>query len=160
MSVFSQLQGISLASNEPQLAQRKAGASELGQEDFMKLLVAQMENQDPTKPMDNFQFLSQIAQFGTVDGIGSVQESLETMNTNSLQGQILQASSLLEHEVLGSGNAFLYDGNMPRGVIEAPASTQNIVVDIRNPQGLLVDSSSQGRGTFAWSAAAPQFAPS
>ena len=39
----------------------KNNVDELGQKDFMTLMVAQLENQDPTKPMDNFQFLAQIA---------------------------------------------------------------------------------------------------
>lgn len=155
MSAFSQLEGISLAGSQPTQTARKASTSELDQEDFMKLLVAQMENQDPTKPMDNFQFLSQIAQFGTVDGIGAVQESLTTMNSNSLQGQILQASSLIEHDVLGSGNVVRYDGSaMPRGVIDAPPGTQNLVVEVRTQQGQLVDSIELGNGSgaveFAW----------
>ena len=42
------------------------GKSELGQEDFLALMVAQLENQDPTKPMDNNEFLSQMAQFSMV----------------------------------------------------------------------------------------------
>ena len=45
------------------------GNNDLGQEDFMALMVAQLENQDPSKPMDNFEFLGQIAQFGMVNGI-------------------------------------------------------------------------------------------
>ena len=157
MSTFSQLEGISFA-NETSQVQRKKGASELGQEDFMKLLVAQMENQDPTKPMDNFQFLSQIAQFGTVDGIGKLQESMSSLGDGYRQGQILQASSMLEHEVLGSGNRFSFGGDVSaKGVVDAPPGAQGVIVDVRTAAGQLVDSISLGSGSgpmeFAWSGA-------
>jgi len=42
---------------------------ELGQEDFLRLMITQLENQDPFKPMESGDFLGQIAQFGTVEGL-------------------------------------------------------------------------------------------
>src|SRR5690606_16205255 len=48
----------------------------LGQEEFLELMVTQLRNQDPFKPMESGDFLGQIAQFGTVSGIGDVQKSL------------------------------------------------------------------------------------
>ena len=44
------------------------GSPNLGQADFLRLLTAQMQNQDPLKPLDNAEFLSQMAQFSTVPG--------------------------------------------------------------------------------------------
>ena len=42
---------------------------DMGSEDFLALMIAQMKHQDPTQPMDQMAFMSQMAQFGTVSGI-------------------------------------------------------------------------------------------
>jgi len=49
--------------------------STLGQQDFLSLMTAQLKNQDPTKPMDNNEFMSQMAQFSTVSGINDLNKS-------------------------------------------------------------------------------------
>ena len=60
------------------------GKSELGQEDFLALMVAQLENQDPTKPMDNNEFLSQMAQFSMVEGIENLNGSFSSVSESVL----------------------------------------------------------------------------
>ena len=52
----------------------------IGQEQFMSLMIAQLRNQDPTKPMDPSAFLGQLAQFGTVSGIQDMQGSLSSLS--------------------------------------------------------------------------------
>ena len=53
--------------------------SSLGQDDFLKLLTTQLQYQDPMKPMENGEFLGQMAQFSTVTGITEMQTSMESM---------------------------------------------------------------------------------
>ncbi len=129
---------------------------QLGQQDFLRLLVAQMENQDPTKPMDNFQFLSQIAQFGMVDGIQNLESSFGSVADSFRQTQLLQASSLLGQEVLAESNlATLSPANGLRGVVDVPDGASQVSVEIRDEAGILVDTlnlgaSSGGEMTFEW----------
>ena len=50
-------------------------SSELGQSEFLKLMTAQLNNQDPMKPMENGEFFNQIAQFSSVSGIQDLQKT-------------------------------------------------------------------------------------
>ncbi len=123
-------------------------SASLGQQDFLELLVAQMENQDPTKPMDNFQFLSQIAQFGMVDGIQGLQSSFGTVADSFKQSQLLQASSLLDRDVLAESNVgtFTATENI-RGIVNVTDPTSQVTVEIRSSAGVLVDSFQLGGST-------------
>lgn len=77
-----------------------AKQSSLRQQDFLQLMVAQVKNQDPLQPQANGDFLAQLAQFSTNDGINNMQASMEKL-VNSLQSnQALQASSLVGRKVL------------------------------------------------------------
>src|SRR3954447_18941286 len=68
----------------------------LGKDDFLKLLVTQLKYQDPLKPTDQSQFMSQMAQFSTVEGINNLQSTLETMNASS---SVSQAVGLIGKQV-------------------------------------------------------------
>ena len=59
----------------------------LGQADFLELMVAQLQNQDPSEPMDNNQFLSQMAQFSMVNGIDSLNTGFSNMSSSILGDQ-------------------------------------------------------------------------
>lgn len=145
------LEGLGL--NKPE--QKKSNDS-LGQEEFMKLMVAQLNNQDPTKPMDNADFLSQLAQFGTVNGITELQTSFNTL-TNSLQSnQALQASTLVGRSVLVPANAVnLTTGGTVDGAIEVPQSSGEVNLIVKDSSGQIVKELSlgaQAEGTtnFKW----------
>ncbi|MCK7583278.1 MAG: flagellar hook assembly protein FlgD [Chromatiales bacterium] len=75
----------------------------LGQDQFLELMVAQLKNQDPLKPMQNGEFLSQMAQFGTVSGIQDLQKSFGQMAGALQSNQALLASSLVGRAVLRPG---------------------------------------------------------
>ncbi len=77
----------------------------LGQNDFLKLLVAQMTAQDPMNPMSNTDFVAQMAQFSSLQAATSMQSDLSAMRA---QDQVAQANSLLGRRVtldLGSGQS-------------------------------------------------------
>ncbi|TAL42573.1 MAG: flagellar hook assembly protein FlgD, partial [Methylovulum sp.] len=71
----------------------------LSQDEFLKLMTTQMTHQDPTKPMQNGEFLSQMAQFGTVSGIQDLQQSFKDFSASISSDQALQASSLVGRTV-------------------------------------------------------------
>jgi flagellar basal-body rod modification protein FlgD len=72
---------------------------------FMKLLVAQMKNQDPLNPLDNAQVTSQMAQLSTVTGVSKLNTTLESLQANMLSGQSLEAANMIGHGVLVEGSS-------------------------------------------------------
>jgi len=111
----------------------------LGQEDFMTLMIAQFRNQDPFKPLDNGQFLGQLAQFGTVDGISRLNSSFTELTDTLFTDQALQAASLVGRTVLAAkDNAFLPTDGEVNGAVELEFSAENVQVDITDASGQLI----------------------
>ncbi len=73
---------------------------ELGQAEFLELMTAQLRFQDPLEPMENGDFLGQIAQFGTVSGINELNTTFNSLNSSFQSNQALQASTLVGRKVL------------------------------------------------------------
>lgn len=73
--------------------------NDLKQEDFLKLLVTQINAQDPLNPQEGADFLAQLAQFGVVDGIQKMEQSFSSFTDNFSQAQVLSATHLLDHHV-------------------------------------------------------------
>lgn len=96
----------------------KSGASALGQQDFMTLMLAQLQNQNPLDPMENTEFLAQLAQFNTVGGIDKVNSTLASLGTQMQTFRVATATNLLGHQVLVPGNIARPDAT---GTIEGVA---------------------------------------
>ena len=132
------------------------GKSELGQEDFLALMVAQLENQDPTKPMDNNEFLSQMAQFSMVEGIENLNGSFSSVSESVLGSQGLQAATLLDRQAIVETDSAGFDGVAPvQGLIDQPEPMSQLELQIRDAQGALVrsisiDPSSAQEVSFEW----------
>ncbi|HKY93579.1 MAG TPA: flagellar hook assembly protein FlgD [Nevskiaceae bacterium] len=129
--------------------------TELGQEAFLKLMTTQMQNQDPFKPLESGEFLGQIAQFSTVSGIQSMNESLAGLTASLTSNQTLQAASLVGHGVLvPAESGYLFEEGGLAGTAELPASGA-VAVEITDASGQVVrriDLGQQAAGTteFAW----------
>ena len=92
---------------------------QLGQGDFLTLMIAQFRNQDPFEPMDNGDFLGQLAQFGTVNGIEQLNSSFYDLSESIFSEQALQAANLVGHSVLArTDTAYLEGGGVLAGAIE------------------------------------------
>lgn len=106
----------------------------LGQDQFLKLMTTQMTHQDPTKPMQNGEFLSQMAQFGTVSGIQDLQQSFKDFAASISSDQALQAASLVGHMVSApSEQGLLAAGGEIKGTVDLPASSSNVNLKILDP---------------------------
>ena len=102
----------------------KASSDTLGQSDFLKLMTTQLQNQDPFAPMDNGDFIAQMAQFSTVTGIQEMNASIGKLVEEFDQARIATASNLLGHSVLVPGNIGRADENGElHGVLDLPDST-------------------------------------
>src|SRR3954470_18478219 len=78
-------------------------------ERFLKLLVAQMQNQDPLSPMDNAQVTSQMAQINTVSGIEKLNTTVQGLSSQFIQLQAVQGASLVGRDVIVAGNKLSVD---------------------------------------------------
>jgi flagellar basal-body rod modification protein FlgD len=141
------------------LTQKKAAPkkAELGQEQFLQLMTTQLQNQDPLKPMENGDFLGQIAQFSTVSGIQDLQDTFKDLSSSMVSNQALQASSLVGRTVLmpGDSGVFAGEGSVLSGIVDLPNGADDLVVRISDPSGQLISESSlgsqrAGQVQFAW----------
>ena len=113
---------------------------ELGQEEFLALMTAQLQYQDPLKPMENGNFLGQMAQFGTVSGISDLNTTINTMSASFQSNQALQASTLVGRRVLvPSQTGILNDGASLMGSVELAQPASKVVITIKNSAGQLVN---------------------
>ena len=103
---------------------QKASKDTLGQSDFLKLMTTQLQNQDPFAPMENGDFIAQMAQFSTVTGIQEMNDSIKRLAEEFDQARIATASNLLGHSVLVPGNIGRpdEDGQL-HGVLDLPEQT-------------------------------------
>ncbi len=112
---------------------------ELGQEEFLQLMMTQLENQDPLKPMESGEFLGQLAQFGTVTGLGELQGSFDSLATSLVSDQALQAASLVGRSVLVESDSTFFSGeSLVEGVVDLPVSSSNLQLNISDAAGQLV----------------------
>jgi flagellar basal-body rod modification protein FlgD len=129
---------------------------ELGQEDFLELMTTQLQNQDPFKPMESGDFLAQIAQFSTVEGIGDLNNAFASLSESLVSNQALQAANLVGHQVLApTGVAALEQGGTIRGSVELPSASGEVVVNVYDRSGQVVrrlDLGAQAAGpvSFQW----------
>lgn len=111
---------------------------------FMKLLVAQMKNQDPLNPLDNAQVTSQLAQLSTVTGIDKMNATLENLIGSYQSSQSLQAASMIGRSVMVPGNVVsLSNGKAVLGV-ELASPADNVQVTIKDVSGKVVHKVSLG----------------
>ena len=112
---------------------------------FLKMLVAQLTNQDPLNPMDNAQVTSQMAQLSTVDGISKLNATLSTMSMGFNSTQALQAASLVGTQVLVDGNSMQLSGGQGAGGFQLDAAADNVTVSVKSAAGEVVYTAQLGK---------------
>jgi flagellar basal-body rod modification protein FlgD len=166
-------------------AQGSAGSPSLAKanedmgERFLKLLMVQIQNQDPMNPLDNAQLTTQMAQINTVGGIEKMNDSMTKMLTrlsaldnlaglSGLQGSIqdlsgqmrqsqtVQAAGLVGRDVLVAGNALQVRDGVARGSFDLGSSASAVAVDVLGPAGRVLGqvdlgARAKGRADFSWS---------
>ena len=135
MTTLGTIDDFSALGGVPQTKRR----DNLGQEDFLTLMISQFKNQDPFEPMDNGEFLGQLAQFSTVNGIDTLNSSFGGLASSMQDNQALQAASLVGHRVLAVTDiGHLEDGGSVKGALELTSSASNVQIDITDASGQLV----------------------
>lgn len=132
------------------------GTGELGLEQFLSIMTTQLQNQDPLEPLDNGDFLGQMAQFGTVTGIENLNQSFSSFANSISSGQALQAGNLVGKSVLAPVNsAYLSAGDAIRGRVDLDSSAPQLEVLISDQYGqpvrtLNLGSRASGQVEFTW----------
>jgi flagellar basal-body rod modification protein FlgD len=117
----------------------KAESGELGKDEFLNLLVAQLNNQNPLEPQGNGEFIAQLAQFSTVEGIGELNTSVSSMLSGYQSSQALQASSLVGRKVIVATDKAVVDTNEPfKASLSLPVSSSNVYVNVYDSAGSTV----------------------
>jgi flagellar basal-body rod modification protein FlgD len=144
-------------SNSATLKTAGQTSADAQQDRFLKLLVAQLNNQDPMNPMDNAQMTSQMAQINTVSGIQQLNETMKSMASQFTAMQALQGTTLIGHDVLVQSNTLSIDGGKAKGSVDLTSQADNVTVTILSPGGqtlgtINMGAVSAGRHAFEWDA--------
>ncbi|EGI75409.1 flagellar hook assembly protein FlgD [Hylemonella gracilis] len=145
------------------------------QDRFLKLLVAQISNQDPLNPMDNAQMTSQMAQINTVTGIENLNQTVKNLGNQFTSMQVLQGTALVGREVMVADTTLsINEGTRPstaedaeegdtetiryaNGAIDLGGTADKVTVEILSPSGEVIDTIDagalpEGRHYFTWDA--------
>ncbi len=111
----------------------------LDQSDFLALLTTQLANQDPFDPMDNKEFISQMAQFSSLAGMDDLNQSFGALASSLSSNQALQASALVGRSVMvPTSVGYLQQGQTIEGRVSLEQSTQNIWAEVKDVNGQVV----------------------
>ena len=136
--------------------QASGRSSEMGRNEFLKLLVTQLEHQDPTDPMKDEDFVAQLAQFSSLEQLTNISDGVKTMNQSSDQGHMLQAVSFLGKEVSAEGSQVSKEGDSVSSVAYSlPQEAASVNVNIIDANGNIVrtvqaGAKQAGNYTLSW----------
>ena len=110
--------------------------NQLGQEDFLKLMTTQLQNQDPFAPVDNADFIAQMAQFSTVTGITSMDETMKSVSEQLSEMRIASTTQMMGHSVLVPGKYARPDKEgVISGLVDLPDTASNLNIIFENSDG-------------------------
>lgn len=123
----------------------RVGSSNLGKDEFLKLLVAQLANQDPTKPEDSSQFVAQLAQFSALEQSQNMVSRLDTLLLGQATANQTNAASFIGKSITyGGGTVNLADAGSTTGTATLPTPADKITVTITDSKGTVVRTLSLG----------------
>ena len=118
---------------------------QLGQSDFLKLMTTQLQNQDPFAPVDNADFIAQMAQFSTVTGITSMDETMKSVGEQISDMRIASATQMMGHSVLVPGKyARPNKEGIVSGVIDLPEMATNLNIIFESSEGEVLHQNTLG----------------
>lgn len=124
---------------------RDVKGNDLGKNEFLELLVAQLNNQNPLEPQENGEFIGQLAQFSTVEGVEKLNSSMETILSGYQSSQALQASSLVGRKVIVPTDKAVVDTSETfKASLVLPVSSSNVYVNVYDDAGAVVNRINMG----------------
>jgi flagellar basal-body rod modification protein FlgD len=128
----------------------------LTQEDFFSLLTQELAHQDPTKPTENAEMISQMTAFSTTEGVSQLNDQFTQFANSMSSSQALQASSLVGRSVLIDDNIFgKAEGQEANGKIVTDEAASSVTIYVENTVGEIVQTIpvgdvSAGQTGFTW----------
>jgi flagellar basal-body rod modification protein FlgD len=132
------------------------GSTALGQDVFLRLLTTQLQNQDPTSPMSNEEFISQLAQFSQLEELQGVSESLDALYLVDSSMNNAAMTNLLGRTVVARGDTFNYSGEGESTIrYDAESTATTATLTITDEDGTVVWSGDigaldEGEGSYVW----------
>jgi|TARA_B110000261_G_scaffold27807_1_gene31108 flagellar basal-body rod modification protein FlgD len=118
---------------------------QLGQSDFLKLMTTQLQNQDPFAPVDNADFIAQMAQFSTVTGITSMDETMKSVGEQISEMRIASATQMMGHSILVPGKLARPDKEgIISGVVDLPDMASNLNIIFESNDGTVLHQENLG----------------
>lgn len=160
-SVSGNSQSLSASSSAP-TATGAAGAAnsgtqipQLGENDFLQLLCTQLQYQDPLQPTDNTEFIAQLAQFSSLEGINNLGTTMQSVLNGITSLQSYTAASFVGKSATVNGNSFAFSGSPITLGYSLPANAADVSVSIENSAGQVIDTvdlgpSNSGKYQMAW----------
>ncbi len=152
------------SSSDSAINQLNASSQASTEDRFLKMLVAQMQNQDPLNPLDNAEVTSQMAQINTVTGLDKLNTSMAGLSTQFVQLQAMQGASLVGHEVAVEGDTLRVREGIADAGFELASPADTVKLEITTGGGTVIDTielkdQEAGRHTFDWEVP-PEYADS
>ncbi|MCZ4321771.1 Flagellar basal-body rod modification protein FlgD [Pseudomonas sp. 8BK] len=154
MSTVGDVSGSAL--DQYQIKNETKTNKDLGKNEFLNLLVAQLNNQNPLEPQGNGEFIAQLAQFSQVEGIEKLNTSMGSLLTGYQSSQALQASSLVGRKVIVPSDKAVVDTSESfKASLVLPVSSSNVYVNIYDKAGAAVGrvnlgEQAAGNVSFIW----------
>ena len=144
------------SNNVSNVSKAATGNQALGKDAFLQLLVTQLKNQNPLSPQDNGAFVAQLAQFSSLEGINTLNDSVNNISSNFSSSQALQASSLVGRSIIIQTDKAMVDTSKSMtGSVAVTSAVGNVSVKITDKDGNVVrtvDMGAQSAGSqnFIW----------
>lgn len=144
------------AASQSNSAGGSGGLPPISQSDFLQLITAQLQDQDPTQPADPNQMLNELASLSEVSGMNNMDGAIGNLSTSMQSAQVLNGTNLIGHGVLASGTtAGLTAGGQVNGAVQAPTGATSVTIQVTDSTGQLIRSfqvapQSSGLTGFTW----------
>lgn len=146
MSTTGGVSGTGSVMDQYQIKDREVKSNDLGKNEFLELLVTQLNNQNPLEPQENGEFIAQLAQFSTVEGVEKLNSSMETMLSGYQSSQALQASSLVGRKVIVPADKAVVDTSETfKASLVLPTTSSNVSVNVYDNAGAVVNRINMGQ---------------
>lgn len=139
-----------------QIKSERSTNKDLGKNEFLNLLVAQLNNQNPLEPQGNGEFIAQLAQFSQVEGIEKLNTSMGSLLSGYQSSQALQASSMVGRKVIIPTDKAVVDTSQSfKASAVLPVTSSNVFVNVYNSAGSVVNrinlgEKAAGNVSFIW----------
>ena len=147
--------GIGAVTDSNNNSQNVIQENTVGKDDFFKMLLAQIQNQNPLNPIDGADFAAQLAQFSSLERLGNINDQLETMNLYQASVNNAQSLNLIGREVTAKGDVLKVEGEPVDLTYNLSGYAKKVSIKIYDEEGSLVDTlefgnQKEGRNSVVW----------